>query len=77
MIFEYFPDSDMLYLRLAETISSDSQEIAPGIVLDFDVDNRIVGIEIEDASSHIDLSRLELRALPIANIAILERIAEP
>lgn len=76
MIFEYFPDSDMLYLRLAETTSSDSQEVAPGIVLDFDADNQIVGIEIEDASRHVDLSRLELRAMPIANIAILERISE-
>ena len=76
MIFEYFPDSDMLYLRLAEATSTDSQEIAPGIVLDFDADNKIVGIEIEDASKHVDLSRLELRAMPIANIAILERIPE-
>lgn len=76
MIFEYFSESDMLYLRLAETTSTDSQEIAPGIVLDFDADNQIVGIEIEDASKHVDLSRLELRAVPIANIAILERIPE-
>jgi uncharacterized protein YuzE len=34
-------------------ISTDSEEVAPGIVLDFDENNRVVGIEIEDASKSI------------------------
>jgi len=36
--------------------------------VDYDEHNRVVGIEIEDASKFIDLSRLELRDLPIANL---------
>jgi uncharacterized protein YuzE len=75
MIFEYFPDTDMLYIKLTDAPSAESEEIAPGLVLDFDVDNRVVGVEIEDASQQIDLSRLELKALPISRLLITERVA--
>lgn len=51
MVFQYYPDTDMLYLKLAEGVSVESEEVAPGIVLDFDERNRVVGIEIEDASA--------------------------
>ena len=44
------------------------------MVFDFDAGNRVVGIEIEDASSFIDLSRLEVVALPIANLILNDRI---
>lgn len=74
MIFQYYPDTDMLYIKLTNEISAESEEVAPGIVLDFDKNNRVVGIEIEDASKSIDLSQLELRALPIANLILSERI---
>ncbi len=75
MIFEYFPDSDMLYIKLTDASSADSEEIAPGIVLDFDEQNQVVGVEIEDAGKRIDLSRLELKALPLTSLLITERIA--
>jgi uncharacterized protein YuzE len=35
MIFQYHPDTDMLYIRLTDRTSYESEEIAPGIVLDF------------------------------------------
>ena len=74
MVFEYYPDSDMLYIKLAEGISTESEEIAPGVVLDFDESNQVLGVEIEDASKFIDLSRLELRALPIVDLILRERV---
>ena len=74
MIFQYYPDTDMLYIKLATGVSTESEEVAPGIVLDFDERNQIIGIEIEDASTFIDLSRLELLALPIANLTLSERV---
>jgi len=73
MIVEYFPETDMLYIQLAEGISAESEEVAPGIVLDFDEENRLVGIEIEEASSRLDISRLEIRALPLAQLIMTER----
>lgn len=75
MIFEYFPDTNMLYIRLNDAPSAESEEIAPGVVLDFDEENHIVGVEIEDASERIDMSRLELKALPLASLLITERVA--
>lgn len=73
MIFEYYSDSDMLYIELADGISSESEKITPGVVLDLDEHHRVIGVEIEDASKFIDLSRLELRALPIVNLILSER----
>ena len=74
MIFQYYPDTDMLYIQLNTGVSTESEEVAPGIVLDFDEGNQVIGIEIEDASTFIDLSRLELSALPIANLILSERV---
>ena len=73
MVFQYYSDSDMLYIKLTNRASTESEEVSPGIVLDFDEQNRIVGIEIEDASKFIDLSRLEVMALPISNLVMSER----
>jgi uncharacterized protein YuzE len=75
MVFQYHKDSDMLYIQLANRTSAESEEVAPGIVLDFDETNRVVGIEIEDASKLIDLSRLEVLALPVANLILAEKAA--
>jgi uncharacterized protein YuzE len=68
MIFKYHPDTDMLYIELVSGVNTESEEVAPGIVLDFDEKNHVLGIEIEDASKFIDLSRLEVSALPITNL---------
>jgi uncharacterized protein YuzE len=75
MVFQYHSESDMLYIRLANRTSAELEEVAPGIVLDFDQNNRVIGIEIEDASKLIDLSRLEVLALPVANLLLAERTA--
>jgi uncharacterized protein YuzE len=74
-MIEHYSDTDMLYIKLAEGITVESEEVAPGVVLDFDEDNRIIGVEIEDASKTVDLSRLELRALPIADLLFRERVS--
>ena len=50
---KYDRDADALYLRLAEAKVIESEEIRPGIVLDFDAEGRVVGIEILDASEHV------------------------
>jgi uncharacterized protein YuzE len=74
MILQYYPDSDMMYIRFTDKVSTESEEVAQGIVLDFDEQDRVIGMEIEDASKFIDLSKLELRALPISNLILTERI---
>ena len=74
MNFEYHQDTDMLYIKLSNGISVESEEVSPGVVVDYDKNNHAIGIEIEDAGKFIDLSRLELTALPIVNLVISERI---
>lgn len=74
MIFQYYPDTDMLYIKFITSMSMESEEVAPGIVLDYDANNKVIGIEIEDASKFIDLSRLEVFALPISNLILSEKL---
>ncbi len=64
----------MLYIKLGEQTSVESEEVAPGLVVDFDAHNQAVGIEVENASSFIDLSRLEVLALPITNLILREQV---
>lgn len=48
----YDAETDALYLRFTETAIIESEEVRPGIVLDFDAEGRIVALEILDASEH-------------------------
>ncbi len=38
-------DSDTLYFRLDETSIVESEEVRPGVVLDFDKNDQVVGVE--------------------------------
>ena len=46
--------ADAVYLNLTDRPIKDSQEVADGIVVDYDEEGRIVGIEILDASKRIE-----------------------
>ncbi|MBI3031398.1 MAG: DUF2283 domain-containing protein [Candidatus Rokubacteria bacterium] len=65
MRVHYDAETDSLYISLSENVSADSREVAPGVVLDFDADGRLVGIDIDRASQVVDLSRVETQALPV------------
>ena len=49
----YDLQADILYVRLAESEVVESEEIRPGIVLDYDAEGRIVAIEFQRATSHL------------------------
>lgn len=70
MKFHYYPETDSLYIELSERPSVASQEVSPGVVLDFDAAGQLVGIDIDRASRVVDLSRLDVEALPIANLSV-------
>lgn len=70
MKFHYYADTDTLYIDLSEKESADSLEVAPGVVLDFDAEGTLVGIDIDRASALIDLSRLEADGLPLGRIML-------
>jgi uncharacterized protein YuzE len=70
MKFHYYPDTDSLYLDLSNRASSDSREVAPGVVLDFDANGHLVGIDIDHASKIADLSKLEAEELPVNHVSV-------
>lgn len=53
-------ENDVLYLRLDEAEIIDSEEVQPGVILDFNKDNRVVGIEILNLSSRVSKEKLNL-----------------
>jgi uncharacterized protein YuzE len=44
------PEADALYFRLDDSKIVDSEEVAPGVVLDFNQQNQVVGVEILELS---------------------------
>ena len=63
MKLNYHPETDSLYIDLSERPSSESKEISEGIVLDYDLNGRLVGIDIDNASNKVEL-KLILNKLP-------------
>lgn len=70
MKFHYYPETDSLYIDLSEKVSADSREVVPGVVLDFDSEGHLVGIDIDHASQIVNLSRLEAEALPVTSLSV-------
>jgi len=57
-------DSDALYFRLDENRIVESEEVRPGVILDYDTKGQVVGIEILNISSRAtkeELSNLQFR----------------
>ena len=59
-----YPETDSLYIDLNCRPSAGSREIAGGLVIDFDTEGNIVGIDIDRASQKLDLNSLEAISLP-------------
>ena len=64
MRLSYDPETDSLYIHLVERPGTDSDEVADGVVLDFDEAGGIVGIDVQHASQHVDSTKLLVNRLP-------------
>jgi uncharacterized protein YuzE len=64
MKLKYYPDTDSLYIDLSEQPSAESREVSEGIVLDYDAQGNLVGIDIDNASKKVQLKELILSKLP-------------
>ena len=69
MKFHYDALTDSLYIDLVDRSGVDAREVAPGVVLDFDEDGNVVGIDLDHASRVADLSRLEAVSLPVGAVS--------
>jgi uncharacterized protein YuzE len=65
MKISYYPETDSLYIDLSEKTSAESREISEGVVLDYDSEGNLVGIDIDNASTKVQLKELSLRKLPV------------
>lgn len=52
MKFHYNKKIDALYLRFNEERYCESDEVSPGIILDYGQKGKIIGLEVLDASKH-------------------------
>jgi len=74
MRLNYYPETDSLYINLSEQPSVESQEISEGILLDYDGEGRLVGIDIDNASHKVDMEKLILSQLPCQIESSTEKI---
>ena len=57
MKIEYDHQADAMYIRLRAGSVFEIEEIRPGVVFDFDVDGKLLGIEMLDVSERTDNPR--------------------
>ncbi|MEE8431148.1 MAG: DUF2283 domain-containing protein [Candidatus Desulfatibia sp.] len=58
--------NDVLYLRLDENAIVESEEVRPGVILDFDGNGCVVGVEFLNITERVnqeDLNTLEFQTL--------------
>ena len=71
MKFHYYPDTDSLYIDLSEKKSTDSKEITEDVVMDFDENGALVGIDIDHASKVVNLTQLEAKGIPLDHLSFI------
>ena len=59
MKMHYDEKVDALYLSLDDSEVIESEEVKPGIVLDFNADNQVVGIEVLDLRKRVPSANLK------------------
>ena len=59
-------EADVLYLRLDESPIVESEEVSPGVVLDYNASNEVVGVEmlrLSKRSTDLNLSALQFETV--------------
>jgi uncharacterized protein YuzE len=69
MKLHYYPETNSLYIELTNAPGAEAREIADGLVVDFDANGNVIGLDIDHASRKLDLSKVETIALPPASAA--------
>jgi uncharacterized protein YuzE len=72
MRISYDQTSDSLYVHLADRASTDSDELANGVVLDCDTDGVVVGIDMQQASQRTSRNSEAIWCVHLENEDILQ-----
>ena len=70
MKLSYYPDTDSLYVALKPDPGTSTREVATGFNVDLDANGNVVGLDIDHASTRVDLSTLEAEVLPVRTYRI-------
>ena len=62
-------ESDTLYFRLSEDEVTESEEITPGIIIDYNKEGKIIGIEILGIKNRFDIEELTHIKVELPTIA--------
>jgi uncharacterized protein YuzE len=65
MKLSYYAETDSLYIELRPGPGAATREVASGLNVDLDEAGRVIGFDIDHASTQLDLSLLETIALPV------------
>lgn len=60
MKIRYSHEADALYIRFKDTEIDNTDELTEDIIIDYDKDGNIVGIEVLDASQHVDTKNISV-----------------
>ena len=62
MRIRYSKEADALYIRLKEIKIEDSDEVSQDLIIDYDIDGNVVGIEILEVSKKAETEQLIIQA---------------
>jgi uncharacterized protein YuzE len=65
MKLNYYEETDSLYIDLSSKNSVESKAVSEDIVLDYDAEGNLVGIDIDNASTKLDLKEIDINKLPV------------
>lgn len=60
MKIHYFADTDTLFIELSDRLSARTEEINELVTVDFDTEEKLVGITIESARNQVDLNSINI-----------------
>lgn len=68
MKLHYYAETDSIYIELNAADGAETREVADGVNIDLDAKGNVVGIDIDHASTKLDLATLETGALPLRDL---------
>jgi len=74
MRISHDPASDSVFVHLSDAAGISQKEIAEGVILDYDADGKLRGIEMACSSVNIDVDSVEFVRYPLGSATL--RVAE-
>jgi uncharacterized protein YuzE len=59
-------EADAVYWRLDDSTIVESEEVQPGVILDYNEDNQVVGVEILNVTQRVPLASLKQMRFEVA-----------